>query len=240
MSFSLECKKVKRTGFIPIFLVGGLLSASIPIVNMAARSQIYVELESSPVQILIDANWQMMAMLNVLLLVVGSCLMYQAEYAEHAIQKMWMLPIKEHEIFFGKTILIAMMGLIILTFESVGVAFCSIHWFDISSDFILELLKSFGYAFVLMLPSALLSLLIASFCQNMWVSLGIGVICVFMATLLPTSPFILSIFPFAMPFQTFVGATGEVIQKMLLASAFESIIIVIVEIFILRVRRFME
>ena len=33
MSLSLECKKVKRTGFIPAFLCGGILAAAVPIVN---------------------------------------------------------------------------------------------------------------------------------------------------------------------------------------------------------------
>ena len=76
MTFGLECKKVKRTGFIPTFIVGGLLAAAVPVVNMAVRSETYLGLESSPIQILMDANWQMMAMLNVLLLVASACLMY--------------------------------------------------------------------------------------------------------------------------------------------------------------------
>ena len=38
MTFGLECKKVKRTGFIPTFIVGGLLAAGVPVVNMAVLS----------------------------------------------------------------------------------------------------------------------------------------------------------------------------------------------------------
>lgn len=204
------------------------------------RSEIYVGLKSSSIEILMDANWQMMAMLNILLLVTGACLLYHAEYANHAIQKMCMLPIKEQDLFFGKTALIAVMGMVILIFEAIGIAFCSVYWFEISDNFVFELCKSFGYAFALLLPSALFSLFIASLFQNMWVSLGIGVICVFIATLLPTDKFILSIFPFAMPFQTLVGATGNVIRNMLIASAVETVIITIVEVLLLRVRRSME
>ena len=155
-------------------------------------------------------------------------------------QKMCMLPIKEQNLFFGKIVLIAVMGIVILIFEAIGIAFCSAHWFELSGNFALELLKSFGYAFALMLPSALLSLLIASLCQNMWVSLGIGVICVFVATMLPTDKFVLSIFPFALPFQTFAGATGNVIRNMLIASVIETVIIAIAEVLLLKVRRSME
>ena len=76
MIFALECKKIKRTGVFPAFITGGLLAAAVPVVNMTVRSDIYVSLPDSPVQILMNANWQMMAMLNVLLLVAGACLMY--------------------------------------------------------------------------------------------------------------------------------------------------------------------
>ncbi len=65
MSVSLEWKKVKRTGFLPAFFGGGTLAAIVPIINMAVRPERYLNQQGSPVQILLDANWQMMAMLNV-------------------------------------------------------------------------------------------------------------------------------------------------------------------------------
>lgn len=240
MSLSLEYKKLKRTGFILAFIVGGLLSSSIPIVNMAVRSQMYIGIDSSPIQILMDANWQMMTMLNILLLVIGSCLMYQAEYSDNAIQKMRMLPIKEHQLFFNKTILLALMGALILILEAISITFCSIHWFDISNNFMLEIAKNFVYAFILIMPSILLSMFIASLCTNMWVSLGIGIICVFIATLLPLDNFVLSIFPFAMPFQTLIGSAENTIRNMIIASITETIIIAIIEVSLLKARRSME
>lgn len=240
MNLGLECRKVKRTGFIPAFIIGGLLAAAVPVINMAVRSEIYVGLDGSPIRILMNANWQMIAMLNVLLLVAGACLMYHTEYADNAILKMCMLPVKERNLFFGKTVLLACMGIVILVFEAIGIAFCSVYWYEISGDFALELLKSFGYAFVLMLPAALFSLFIASLCENMWVSLGIGVICVFIATMLPTDKFVLSIFPFALPFQIFAGATGTVIRNMLIASVIEIAVIALAEVIVLKIRRAME
>lgn len=240
MSLSLEYKKLKRTGFILAFIVGGLLSSSIPIVNMAVRSQMYIGIDSSPIKILMDANWQMMTMLNILLLVIGSCLMYQAEYSDNAIQKMRMLPIKEHQLFFNKTILLALMGALILILEAISITFCSIHWFDISNNFMLEIAKNFVYAFILIMPSILLSMFIASLCTNMWVSLGIGIICVFIATLLPLDNFVLSIFPFAMPFQTLVGSAENIIRNMIIASIVEVILIAIIEVSLLKARRSME
>ena len=240
MTFSLECRKVKRTGFIPAFIIGGLLAAAVPVINMAVRSEIYVGLNGSPIEILMDANWQMMAMLNVLLSVAGACLMYHTEYADNAIAKMCMLPVKERDLFLGKAVLLAGMGIVILAFEEIGIAFCSVHWYELSGNFALELLKSFGYAFALMLPAALLSLLIASLCQNMWVSLGIGVISVFIATMLPADKFILSIYPFALPFQILAGAAEKTIRNMLIACVIEIAVIALAEVLFLKVRRSVE
>lgn len=240
MIFGLEWNKVKRTGFLPAFIAGSLLSAAVPIVDMAVRSDMYTQLKGTPIQILMNADWQLMAMLNVLLCIAGACLMYHTEYADNGIQKMCTLPIKEHHLFFCKFALITVMCAVVFTLEAAGITFCSINWFKISSDFWFELLKSFGYAFMLMLPSILSSLLIASLCKNMWVSLGIGVICVFLATMLPMNHFTLSVFPFALPFRIFSGTAESTIRNYLIASACETALIATIEIILLKVRRWTE
>ena len=86
MSVFLECKKVKRTGFLPVFFGGSILAAAVPVINMVVRSEMYLNLPENPIQILLGANWQMMAMLNVLLVVAGACLLYHTEYADNAMQ----------------------------------------------------------------------------------------------------------------------------------------------------------
>ena len=229
MSLSLEYKKAKRTGFIPAFLCGGILAAAVPIVNMAVRSEMYVGQQSSPMQILMGANWQMMAMLNILLVVAGSCLLYHTEFADNAMQKMKSLPIRESSIFFGKFILTSIMSVVVLAVEA-----------EIGNDFWLELGKNFGYSFLLMLPCVLLSLLISSACKNMWVSLGIGVVCVFTATMLPTNNFMLSLFPFATPFQVFVNTEMAQAMHYVYAAIAEIVVIGIAELVFIKVRRSFE
>lgn len=240
MSFSLECKKVKRTGFTPAFLCGGCLAAIVPILNMAVRSENYLGLHAAPAQILMDANWQMMAMLNILLIVAGACLMYHTEYADNALQRMCTLPVKESKLFFGKAALLALMCIVILAMEATSIAFCSHHWFGLSHEVWAEVMKGFGYALLLMLPSAFSSLFIASACKNMWVSLGIGVVCVFTATMLPAKEFVLSLFPFALPFQIFAGTAKNTAYNFMVAAVVEILIIGIAEVLFLKVRRSFE
>ena len=240
MSVSLECKKIKRTGLLPAFLGGGILAAAVPVINMAVRSERYLNLADSPIQILLGANWQMMTMLNVLLIVAGACLLYHTEYADNAMQKMKSMPIRESSIFLGKTVLTIFMSLFVLVIEAGAVAFCTYHWFEIRNGFFSELCKYFGYSFLLMLPCIILSLLIAEACKNMWMSLGIGVVCVFTATMLPTTNFALSLFPFAMPFQVFAGADITQSMHYIYAVAAEVVIFVLAELLFIKVRRSFE
>ncbi len=100
----------------------------------------------------------------------------------------------------------------------------------------MELGKNFGYSFLLMLPCVLLSLLISSACKNMWVSLGIGVVCVFTATMLPTNNFMLSLFPFATPFQVFVNTEMAQAMHYVYAAIAEIVVIGIAELVFIKVR----
>ncbi len=240
MSVSLECKKIKRTGFLPAFIGGGILAAAVPVVNMSVRSEMYQTQQGNPIQILLSANWQMMAMLNVLLVVTGACLLYHTEYADNAMQKMKSLPIRESSIFLGKVILTIFMSFLVLAMEAGAIAFCSYHWFEIGNGFWNGLCKNFGYAFLLMLPCVILSILISEACKNMWISLGIGVVCVFTATLMPPDHFVLSLFPFATPFQIFAGTDIAQAMRYIYAAAAELFVFGLAELIFIKVRRSFE
>ena len=240
MSVSLECKKVKRTGFLPAFFGGGILAAAVPVINMAVRSEMYLNQPGSPVQILLGANWQMMAMLNVLLVVSGTCLLYHTEYADNAMQKMKSLPIRESSMFLGKTVLTILISLFVLIIEAGAIAFCSCYWFKIGNGFFSELCKCSGYSFFLILPCIILSLLISEACKNMWVSLGVGVVCVFTATILPTTNFALSLFPFAMPFQIFAGTDMTQSMHYICGAIAELAVCGLAQLILVKVRRSFE
>lgn len=238
MSLVLECKKVKRTGFVPGLLGGGLLAAAVPILNMAIRGTLYLGNSASPISILMDANWQMMTMLNLLLIATGACLMYHTEYGDHAIQKMHALPMKESRLYFGKAALLTGMCAIMLLLESAGIGFCLQHWFLPSKALWTELLQNFGYALLLLLPAALTALLAASVCQNMWMALGINILGVFLATMLPADNFIFSLFPFALPFQIFSGTAKIVLRNYAIAAVLELLVLGSGELFFLKIRRY--
>lgn len=236
MRLTLEYKKMKRTGLVQAILGGGVLAALVPVLNMAVRWENYINIPQNPIQILLGANWQMMAMLNLLMIVVGSCMMYHVEYADHAIQKMQSLPGKEEMLFFGKFAVLSGMCILALVIEVVSLGGCAVHWFPETDRMYVEILKNLLYAILLILPVILTSLLISSICKNMWTSLGIGVICTAAATMFPTRYFVFIIFPFALPFQYLIGTdTGRVIG-IVTAAVVEILLCVLIEIY-LKTRR---
>ena len=91
MSLLIESKKLKRTGYLPAFLAGGFLATAFPVVYMMVKAEEMTALAGNPINILMSANWQMMAMLNILISICGACMMYHTEYADNGMQKMSVL-----------------------------------------------------------------------------------------------------------------------------------------------------
>lgn len=209
MILGLEFKKLKRTGYTPAFLAGGLLASAFPIANMAFRSEIYLSQPNAPLTILADANWQMMAMLNILLAVCGACIMYHTEYADNGIQKMDVLPIRPGSIFFGKFIAAVLFSAVMILLETSALAGCARFWFPNYQFNLIELIRYACFELALMLPTILLMLVVASWCQNMWLSLGIGVVLVFVFTTLPKDNSILPLCPFSSPYQLLATVQEE-------------------------------
>ncbi len=253
MNIALEYKKIKRTGIIPGCLAGGLLAVLIPVLELTVRSEQYIGLMQPPLQTIFQADWQMMSMLNMLIVITAACMMYHTEYADNAIQRVTTLPVKEEGVYFLKALLLSGMCAVILAMEMISVSMCTLHWFggedgaftayyggplhEARLELIQDLLWNLVYCFCMLLPVIFLSLLIASACRNMWISLGVDVVCVFMATMIPVKYFALAIFPFALPFQISEGAgTGQTV-RFLAAGLIEVLVIGAAEILFLRVRR---
>ena len=203
MRLFIEMKKLKSTGFVICFLTGGMAAGLLPILNTAFRTELFINLPGPPLTILLTANSQMMSMFNLILIICGACIIYHTEYAEHALRKMLSLPLRQESLFLAKTVLLTLSFLFMLVLEYSALTFCTGYWFEITNGFWILLIKNAFYTALLTLPSILSMLLIASACRNIWVSLGIGVIFLSLASSLTDGPFPLRLCPFITPFQTF-------------------------------------
>ena len=237
MSFRLEYKKIRRTGLTAAFLAGGIIAAALPVINTAARPDTFTSMAGSPAAVLADANLQLISMLNLLLITAGSCILYHIEYADNALQKMQSLPVRESGLFIGKCGILLPFFLMIILFETASLCFCGWHWLNAGNEELMEILQTLGFTLILTLPSAIIALVIASACRNMWTALGIGILCIFMATMLPTDNFIVSLFPYVLPFQILPGMETARVFHYCIASVCESAAACAAEIIYLKVRR---
>lgn len=238
MSVFLETAKLKRTGFFPAFLFGGLLAGAFPVVNMAARPEKFIYQQLPAPEVLAHANWQMIAMLNLFFVVIGACVMYHTEYSNRAIQKMEVLPQRAAIRFAAKAAVLFISLAFVLLLEAVSFAFCIYRWFPEEGNVWIQLIKMFGYALALSLPAVFFMLLIASVCHNMWISLGVGVIFLFIVTVLPQENDLVSFLPFALPFQTLVNDVdmSDILQR-LFAVAGETVLLFAAQVFLWNIRR---
>lgn len=240
MSIALEIKKTKRTGFWPAFAAGGILAAAVPIVNMAVRSDQFTGTGGNPLNILIQSNWQMMAMLHMFLMTIGACLLYHTEYADNAMQKMEMLPMSIFKSHIFKALILVLAGTGILLLETAAFIFCTYRWFEVPEGFWLQLLKNMGFSAAAILPVIFTVSVTAYICRNMWTSLGACVICICVVSVIPqmSSPdSAFALFPFALPYQSFVSLNAEQIRYFLCAAVAETILAAFVQGVFLRIRR---
>ena len=236
MTAALEVKKLRRTGYFPSLLGSALLSAAAPAVNMAARGETYLAQSGGAIEILLDANWQMMAMLNVLSTLCAACLMFHAEYAGNALDKLEVLPVRVFSVYLGKAVLAVFMLAVMTAVEFVSLYLCARHWFGGNMD-VARLLSLAGYALAAGIPTLLASLAVAAACRNMWVSLGIGLTLVFTLSVFPQDNAVIRLLPYATPYTT--ALEGQV-TTVLIACAAESAVLLSLGPAILKARRRFE
>ena len=236
MTAALEVKKLRRTGYFPALLGSALLSAAVPAVNMAARGETYLAQSGGAIEILLNANWQMMAMLNVLSTLCAACLMFHAEYAGNALDKLEVLPVRVFSVYLGKAVLAVFMLAVMTAVEFVSLHLCARHWFGENMD-VARLLSLAGYALAAGVPTLLASLAVAAACRNMWVSLGIGLTLVFTLSVFPQDNAVIRLLPYATPYTT--ALEGQ-ITTVLIACAAESAVLLSLGPAILKARRRFE
>lgn len=224
MGLKIEFMKIRRVGLIPTFLVGGFLSAMVPILQMAVSSNTFLQQNGTPVMVLLNSNWQMMAMIHSLLIIVGACILYHLEYADRGRLKMDTLPIREEHFLIAKWCILLVGMIYVLLMDAASLFLCVHIWFPSSESEVADITKQIGFTALAMLPCTLLMLWIASYFKNLWVSLGIGVIGMFLASLIRGEHWFTVLYPFGLLYQTVMSdqmttqqlVTGILVETILL------------------------
>ena len=239
MILALDMKKTKRTGLIPAFLAGALAASAFPVLNIAFRTELFTSQDLPPVDILLQGNWDMLATFHSFLAILGACILYHTEFANRAIEKLYMLPVSQGKVFFCKNLLLLLLFLPVFLIEDGFLLFCAWHWFPGKDPGLEILLQNTAFSIAAILPVLLLSTLIASLAKNMWVSLGIGVVCMFMGQMTVSYEAVFSkVYTFCLPYRCLLSSSAwEDIFPILGICAAESVLLGAVKIFLLKIRR---
>ena len=174
-TFTIELRKEKRTGVIPLMLAVGILGAAYAFANFIVRKDTLLNLPLAPMDVLLTQLYGMIMVLNMFSIIVAACIIYNMEFKGSAVKKMYMLPMSVPVMYFCKFLVLTIMLFIVIVFQNL--ALTKIGLTDLpQGTFEFETMLSFaGYSFITSMPVLSFMVFISSRFENMWVPLGIGV-----------------------------------------------------------------
>ncbi len=170
-TFTIELRKEKRTGVIPLMLAVGILGAAYAFVNFIVRKNTLLNLPLAPMDVLLTQLYGMIMVLNMFGIIVAACIIYNMEFKGSAVKKMYMLPMSVPLMYFCKFLILTVMLFIAIAFQNL--ALTKIGLTDLPQGaFKFETLLSFaGYSFITSMPVLSFMVFIASRFENMYIFL---------------------------------------------------------------------
>lgn len=172
---SIELRKEKRTGVIFVLLAVGVLGAAYAFVNYIVRKETLLNMPMLPMDILLTQLYGMIAILNMLGIVVATCIVYNMEFKGNAIKKMYMMPLNVSKMYFCKFLILTLTLFIAVVIQNLSLTRIGIVNLPHDTFEMTTLLRFALYSFITSLPVLSFMLLISSRFENMWIPLGVGV-----------------------------------------------------------------
>ncbi len=174
-TLTIELRKERRMGIVPVLLAVGVLGAAYAFLNYAVRRDSLLSLPMEPMDILLTQLYGMLTLLNMLGIIVAACLVYNMEFKGNAIRKMHMLPIRLPQLYLCKLSIITVSYGIAEIIQFVALAVIGRTNLPQGSFDVAVLAKFAAYTFVVSLPVISFMVLVSSRAENIWVPLGVGV-----------------------------------------------------------------
>lgn len=174
-TFLVELRKEKRTGIIPVLLAVGVLGAAYAFMNFLIRKETLLNLPLKPMDVLLTQLYGMIMVLNMFGIIIATCLIYNMEFKENAVKKIYMLPMSVPEMYFCKFMILTATFFVAIVIQNmalmkIGVTNLPQGTFELS-----VLIRFTVYSFITSMPVLSFMLLISARFENMWIPLGVGV-----------------------------------------------------------------
>ncbi len=174
-ALSIELRKEKRTGVIPLMLAVGILGAAYALINFIVRKDTLLNLPLAPMDVLLTQVYGMIMVLNMFGVIVASCIIYNMEFKGSAVKKMYMLPMSVPAMYFCKFLILTVMLLLAIGLQHLALAKIGMTNLPQGTFELGTLLSFAGYSFVTSMPVLTFMIFVSSRFENMWIPLGIGV-----------------------------------------------------------------
>lgn len=174
-TLTIELRKEKRTGVIPLMFAVGVLGAAYAFVNFIVRKDTLLNLPLAPMDVLLTQLYGMIMVLNMFGIIVAACMIYNMEFKGSALKKMYMLPMSVPAMHLCKFLILTVMLLAAVCFQNMALAKIGITDLPQGTFEAHTLISFAGYSFITSMPILSFMLFVSSRFENMWVPLGIGV-----------------------------------------------------------------
>lgn len=224
-ALSIELRKEKRTGVIPVLLAVGVLGAAYAFVSFIVRKSTLLNLPLAPMDILLTQLYGMIMILNLFGIVVAACMIYNMEFKGNAVKKMYLLPMSVPGMYLCKFLILSAMLFVAVALQNL--ALMRIGMTDLPQGaFEMEtLIKFAGYSFITSMPVLSFMVLISSRFENMWVPLGIGVAGFLSGMALANSSIdLLMIHPFVIMLKPAVAMRAQPDITVIIAAVIETLV----------------
>lgn len=237
--FTLEVAKLKRTGILEILPSAGIVGAMYAFLNFIIRKDILLAMPVSPMTVLLTQVFAMLIVLNMLSLVVICALIYNIEFQENAIRKLYVLPFNNSLIYKNKLFLLFMLFLICIFLQNIALVIIGQIYLPKGSFDLLVLVKFAAYNFVTSLPVLTFMLMISSQLENIWWTLGIGILGFFSAMVMSDNHFLVFLInPFVVMLKPALVASLQVDKTIFLAAIFESILFFLTALYLIKTKHY--
>lgn len=224
-ALSIELRKEKRTGVIPVLLAVGVLGAAYAFVNFIVRKDTLLNLPLAPMDVLLTQLYGMIMILNMFGIVVAACMIYNMEFKGNAVKKMYMLPMSVPGMYFCKFLILSTMLFVVVALQNTALMRIGMTDLPQGTFEMGTLIQFAGYSFITSMPVLSFMVLISSRFENMWVPLGVGVAGFLSGMALANSSLsLLMIHPFVIMLKPAVAMSAQPDRTVIIAAFIETLV----------------
>lgn len=236
---SIELRKEKRTGVIPVLLAVGVLGAAYAFVNFLVRKDTLLNLPLAPMDVLLTQLYGVIMILNLFGIVVATCMIYNMEFKGSAIKKMYMLPMSVPAMYLCKFLILTVLFLVAIVLQNLALVQIGVTDLPEGAFEIGTLVRFAGYSFLTSMPVLSFMLLISSRFENMWIPLGVGVAGFLSGMALANSNLaILMVHPFVLMLKPAVAMSAQPDMTVTVVSLIETILFLAIALWLAKSKRY--